>query len=130
MEPDMPLSPYAVDVALPEDLAEMLRDVSTNHAPVRSTLVTLLVDGSTWATAAITFLQGPPAVTYWVGVAKVWLRRKRDEGVGEIKVKGPNGTATFTITADTDLAELAGALHKAMFPTRPRPTRDLDDLAV
>ena len=126
----MPLSPYAVDVALPQDLAEMLADVSASHVPVRSTLVTLLVDGSTWATAAITFLQGPPAVTYWVDVAKVWLHRKRDEGAGEIKIKGPGGTATFTITADTDLVELAGVLHKALFPPRRQATRDYDDLAI
>ena len=126
----MPLSPYAVDVALPQDLVEMLGDVSTNYVPVRSTLVTLLADGGTWATTAITFLQGPPAVAYWVDVLKVWLHRKRDAGVGEIKVTGPGGTATFTVTADTDLAELAAVLHKAMFPRRAQDTRDLDDLAI
>jgi hypothetical protein len=72
----------------------------------------------------------PPAVSYWVDVVRVWLHHKRDEGVGEIKIKGPNGTATFTITADTDLAELARVLHKNMFPKRSQATRDRDDLAI
>jgi hypothetical protein len=126
----MSLSPYAVDVALPKDLAGMFDQDTTTPAPVRSTVVTLLAEGVTWTTATITFLQGPPAVTYWAGVVKTWLHRKRDEGVGQLKVTGPGGTATFTITPDTDLAALATALHKAVFPQRPKAKRDLDDLAI
>ena len=126
----MSLSPYSVNVALPQDLAVMFKDTVANSVPVRSTIVTLLAEGTTWATAAVTFLQGPPAVTYWVDIVKDWLRRKRDEGVGEIEVKGPGGTARFTVTPDTDLAELAGALHKAMFPKRSQAARDFDDLAI
>lgn len=123
-------SPYAVDVALPQDLADMLSKVATERAPVRSTLLTLLTDGTAAASTAITFLQGPPAVAYWVEIVKNWLGRKRTEGVGEITLKGPGGTAKFAITKDTDLEELAGTLHKALFPKQTPPRPDMDDIAI
>lgn len=126
----MPLSPHAVDITLPQDLATEFAEVATKSVPVRSTLATLLADGATWATVTITFLQGPPAAGYWVKVVSSWLQRKRHDGVGEVTIKGPNGQATFKITAETDLGELAGALHKALFQKPSPPPRDFDDLAI
>lgn len=123
-------SPYAVGVVLPKDLAEMFRGIATEPTPVRSPWLTLFTDGAAAASTAITFLQGPPAVTYWVNVVKNWLQRKRDDGVGEIRLKGPNGIAVFTVTRDTDLAKLAGTLHAALFPDRTKPSRDIDDIAL
>lgn len=123
-------SPYAVDVVLPEDLAYMLRETAAHPTPVRSALLTLFTDGAATASTAITFLQGPPAVAYWVDVVKRWLQHKREDGVGEITLKGPGGAAVFTVTEDTDLAELAGTLHKALFPARVAPARDIDDIAL
>jgi hypothetical protein len=126
----MTRSPYAVDVALPRDLVDMFGESATEQAPVRSTLLTLFTGGAATASTAITFLQGPPTAAYWVNVVKHWLQRKRGEGVGEIKLKGPNGIAIFTVTRDTDLAELAGTLHNALFPKRTTPARDIDDIAL
>lgn len=123
-------SPYAVNVAIPQDLADMFSDVAIEPTPVRSTLLTLFTGGAAATSTAITFLQGPPAVTYWVDVVKDWLHRKRDDGVGELRLKGPNGVAVIKVTEDTDLAELAGLLHTALFPKRTRPTRDIDDIAL
>jgi hypothetical protein len=123
-------SPYAVEVALPKDLADMFSEKAIEPAPARSALLTLFADGTAAASTAITFLQGPPTVTYWVNIVKSWLHRKRDDGVGEIRLKGPNGIAVFTVTKDTDLAELAGTLHTALFPNRTKPTRDIDDIAL
>jgi hypothetical protein len=123
-------SPYAVNVAIPQDLADMFSDVAIEPTPVRSTLLTLFTGGAAATSTAITFLQGPPAVTYWVDVVKDWLRRKRDDGVGELRLKGPNGVAIIKVTEDTDLAELAGTLHTALFPRRTKPTRDIDDIAL
>jgi hypothetical protein len=123
-------SPYAAEVALPKDLADMFSEIAIEPTPVRSTLLTLFTEGAAAASTAITFLQGPPAVTYWVNVVKSWLQRKRDDGVGEIRLKGPNGVAVFTVTQDTDLAKLAGTLHTALFPDRAKPTRDIDDIAL
>jgi hypothetical protein len=123
-------SPYSVDIALPQDLADMLAEIVIKPVPVRSSLLTLLTDGTAAASTAITFLQGPPAVAYWVDVVKKWLKRKRDTGVGEIRVEGPAGTATFRITRDTDLAELAGTLHKFLFSDQAAPARDIDDIAL
>lgn len=123
-------SPYAVDVALPNDLADMFSEVATERTLIRSTLLTLFTGGAAAASTAITFLQGPPTVTYWVNVVKSWLQRKRDDGIGEIRLKGPNGIAVFTVTRDTDLAELAGTLHTALFPNRTIPTHDIDDIAL
>jgi hypothetical protein len=123
-------SPYAVNVAVPEDLADMFSEIAIEPTPVRSTLLTLFTDGAAVTSTAITFLQGPPAVTYWANVVKKWLQRKRDDGVGEIRLKGPNGIAVFTVTRDTDLAKLAGTLHTALFPNRTAPTRDIDDIAL
>ena len=123
-------SPYAADVAIPKDLADMFSEIATEQTPVRSALPTLFTDGAAAASTVITFLQGPPTVTYWVNVVKSWLQRKRDDGVGEIRLKGPNGMAVFTITKDTDLAELAGTLHTALFPNRTPPTRDINDIAL
>jgi hypothetical protein len=123
-------SAYAVDVVLPTDLAELFEDFVTEPVPVRSTTLSLIAEGSAAATTAITFLQGPPAAAYWVGLVKGWLNRRRDSGLGEIRLKGPNGSAVFKVTAETDLAELAGVLHKHLFD-RPRPARrDADDIAV
>lgn len=123
-------SPYAVDVALPQDLTDMFTEIATEQTPVRSTLLTLFTDGAAVTSTTITFLQGPPAITYWINVVKRWLERKRDDGVGEIRLKGPNGIAVFTVTKDTDLATLAGTLHTALFPNRTKPTRDIDDIAL
>jgi hypothetical protein len=123
-------SPYAVNVALPNDLADLFSEVATEPTPVRSALLTLFTGGAAATSTAITFLQGPPTVTYWINVAKGWLQRKRDDGVGEIRLKGPNGIAVFTVTKDTDLAELAGTLHTALFPNRTLPARDIDDIAL
>lgn len=123
-------SPYAVDIALPKDLADMFREIATEPTPVRSTLLVLFTDGAAAASTAITFLQGPPVVTYWVNVVKNWLQRKRDDGVGEIRLKGPNGIAVFTVTRDTDLAKLAGTLHAALFQNQTAPNRDIDDIAL
>jgi hypothetical protein len=123
-------SPYAVSVAVPKDLADLFGEIATEPTPVRSALLTLFTDGATAASTAITFLQGPPAVTYWINVVKNWLQRKRDDGVGEIRLKGPNGIAVFTVTRDTDLAKLAGTLHTALFPKPTTRTRDIDDIAL
>ena len=123
-------SPYAVEVALPKDLADMFSGIATKPKPARSALLTLFTDGTAAASTAITFLQGPPTVTYWVNVVKNWLHGKCDDGVGEIRLKGPNGIAVFTVTKDTDLAELAGTLHTALFPNRAKPPRDIDDIAL
>jgi hypothetical protein len=108
----------------------MFSQIATESTPVRSTLLTLFTDGAAAASTAITFLQGPPTVTYWANVVKTWLQRKRDEGVGEIRLKGPNGIAVFTVTKDTDLAKLAGTLHTALFPDRTTAARDTDDIAL
>lgn len=126
----MASSPFAVSVALPEDLAELFRDLTTEPVPVRSTMATLVVDGIGVASTAITFLQGPPALSYWIQATREWLARRRHSGVGELRVKGPGGSGTFTITSETDLAELAGALHKVLFPRSEGRAADNDDLAL
>jgi hypothetical protein len=127
----MPRSPYAVDVALPDDLVILFVEIATEPVPVRSTLVTLLVDGSAAVSTAITFLQGPPAIGYFVDRVRNWLHRKRDEGVVELTIKGRGVDAKFQITEDTDLTELATTLHRVLFP--PRVTRlrtDRSDIGI
>jgi hypothetical protein len=125
----MTTSPFAVDVTLPKDLADALREQPTAMPrQVRSTMTTLLVGGMAVASTAITFLQGPPAVAYWVTAVRTWFQR-RGEGVGELRVRGPNGSAVFTVTEDTDITALAEALHRAMFPQR-EPSPEDDDIAL
>ncbi|QTE03133.1 hypothetical protein [Streptomyces cyanogenus] len=126
----MVYSPFAVDVVLPEDLAEQFGDIATRRAPVRSTMAALFADGTTIASTAITFLQGPPAVAYWVDLTKNWLLRKHESGVGTLRMEGPGGTVHITITEQTDLVELATALHTALFPPESTPSHDPDDIAL
>lgn len=123
-------SPYAVDVKLPSDLVTLLGDVATEPTPARSTVIALLAGAAGGASTAITFLQGPPALGYWIEVVKGWLRHRREGGLGEISVKGPGGAARFVITEHTDLGALAEALHIALFPASAAPPRDLEDIGV
>jgi hypothetical protein len=124
-------SAYAMDVALPADLADLFGDLATAPVPVRSTIATLIADGVAVTTTAITFLQGPPAAAYWVGVVRPWLRRRRADGVGRLLIEGPGGRLVLELTADTDLAEVATVIHRALFAVpRPRPAVDDDDIAV
>lgn len=67
---------------------------------------------------------------YWVQITKGWLRRRRNEGVEELRVKGPGGAGVSKITEDTDLAELSEALHKVLFPKRESRPADVDDIAL
>jgi hypothetical protein len=124
-------SAYAVDVALPADLADLFGDLATEPVPVRSTIATLIADGVTVTTTAITFLQGPPAAAYWVDVVRRWLQRRRADGVGRLRIEGPRGHLMLELTADTDLTEVATVIHQALFAApKPQPAQDDDDIAV
>lgn len=124
-------SPFAVDIALPDDLANQFSELATKPVPARSTVATLVVEGTSIAATAISFLQGPPAVAYWVDVTKRWLGRKRENGVYTLKIEGPAGTAHIKVTKDTDLAQLAAALHTALFPNAATAnSHDTDDIAL
>ena len=123
-------SPYAVDVALPADLADLLGELAIEPVPVRSTIATLIVDGVTVTTTAITFLQGPPAAAYWRDIVGRWLHRRRADGVNRLRIEGPRGSLVLELTADTDLVEVTTVIHRALFTTsRPQPPQD-DDIAV
>lgn len=119
-----------IDVILPDDLAKMLGDIATEPISTRSTVLSLIVDAASDASVVISLLQGPPALDYWVVVTKNWLDKRRQRGIGELRLKGPGGEATFVVTEDTDLGELAATLHKYMFPRRQRNMRDIDDIAT
>jgi hypothetical protein len=126
----MPRYTKTVDVALPEDLALLFADVTNEPKAMRNGLATILIDGAATVSTAITFLQGPPALDYWIERVKPWLQRRRHEGTGEMRITGPQGDLHLRFDANTDLGEVAAFMHRHLFPqTEEFVARDPDDLA-
>lgn len=124
-----------VDLVVPADLADILIDEGLARSTFerRSATITILAEGASIASTAISLLQGPSTVMQVARGIKRWTQqhRKTEPGSDELTIASNKRVDARVINDETDIAMIMAILQNAFtINDDPKPPEDFDGLTI